>query len=172
MKPDILMNLLKIAMCVGLFVLASEKPGLCQTSVPSNAIKSVEASRFIGVRIEVRAKDAPLVIPVCGNNTESNEHPVCGLASRLQVRAGNGWRTVSVRKGLAAVLGGVAKDAWLPLRIAPGETEFLVFTIDPELLDVRRGDQLRIELDSWPSEAAMQTTDSEKRLTSPSFECP
>jgi hypothetical protein len=70
------------------------------------------------------------------------------------------------------VLGGVAKDGWLPMRIAPGETEFLVFTIDPELLDVRRGDQLRIELDSWPSEAAMQTTHSEKRLTSPSFECP
>lgn len=159
-------------MCTGFAVIACEMPSLCQTSAPSGAIRSVEANRYIGVRIEIRAKDAPLVIPVCGSDIESDEHHLCGLASRLQVRTDHGWQSVSVRKGLLAVLGGVAKDAWMPLRIPPGDTAFLVFSINPELLDVRQGDQLRIELDSWSSEAAMRTRDSEEKLTTPPFECP
>ena len=165
-------NLLSACMCLGLAMFARETPTLCQTSSPSSEIKSVEANRGIGVRIEVRAKDAPLVIPVCGSNVETDEHPLCGLAWRLQVHAGNGWRPVYVRKGVGAVLGGVGKEAWMPLRIAPGNAQFVVVGIDPDLLDVRRGERLRVEVDSWSSEAAMRTSDPEKRLTSPSFECP
>ncbi len=165
------MNLLKIITCVVFAVLSRETLTFSQKPPSSSAIVGVEANRFIGVRIEIHATDGPIYIPVCGSD-EGGDHHVCGLASRVQVHVGNDWRPASVRKGLAAVLGGVTKDAWTPLRIAPGETEFIVITIDPGLVDVRRGDQLRVELDSWSSEAAMRTKDSEKRLTSPQFECP
>ena len=77
-----------------------------------------------------------------------------------------------MREGLAAILGGVDEDAGCLCVFAPDETKFLVFTIDREPLDVRRGDQSRIELDSRQSEAAMGTSDSVKRLTSPSFKGP
>lgn len=136
------MDLLKIVACAGFALSACEMPSLCQRSTPNGPIRSVEANRYIGVRIEVHAKDAPLVIPVCGSDVESGEHRLCGLASRLQVRTSDGWRDVTVRKGLAAVLGGAAKDVWMPLRIGPGNTELLVYSIDPGQLDVRRGDQL------------------------------
>jgi hypothetical protein len=165
-------TLLDTAMCLALVMLAHGTPIHSQTPSPNSEIKSVEAGRVIGVRVEVRAKDSPLVIAVCGSNVETDDHPLCGLAWRLQVRAGNGWRPVSVRKGIGAVLGGVAKDSWMPLHIAPGEAQFVVVAIDPDFLDVRRGDRLRVEVDSWSSEAAMRTSDPEKRLTSPSFECP
>ncbi len=166
------MDLLSIALCAGFAVLACDVPTLCQSPTPNSPIRSVEANRYIGVRIEIHAKDAPLVIPICGSNVESGEHRLCGLASRLQVRTSNGWRPVTVRKGLAAELGGVARGVWKPLRIEPGNTEFLVYSIDPELLDVRRGDQLRFELNTRSSEASMRISDSENRLTTPPFECP
>jgi hypothetical protein len=76
-----------------------------------------------------------------------------------------------VRKGLLAVLGGVPSDKWKSLLIAPGDTNYFSVVIDPGLLDVRRGDELRVEVDSWSSEVAMRTGESEKQLTSPPFEC-
>jgi len=141
------MNMLKAATCLAFAVLYGTMPALSQAHLSSGEIRSAEANRVIGVRIEVHATDAPLYIAVCGSD-EVGDHSVCGLAMRLQKRTGSGWRTVSVRKELLAVLGGVAPDAWTPLRIAPGESAFLTFTIDPEQLDVQRGDELRVDLDS------------------------
>jgi hypothetical protein len=172
MKPNMRMNLLCVVACAGIALVASERRSLCQSEAPDGEIKSVEANRYIGLRIEVQAKDAQIVIPECGHNSESDEYHLCGLASRLQVRTGNEWRPVSVRRGLAGVLGGATKETWAPLLIAPGRAVYFTLTIDPAFLDVRRGDQLRVELDAWPSEAAMRTTEPEKRLTSPTFECP
>jgi len=165
-------NLLAIAVCGGFALIACDTPVLCQTSSASALITDVEANRYIGLRIAVRAKDAPIVIPTCGSNAESDEHHFCGLASRLQVHTAKGWRPVTVRKGLAGELGGIAKDKWTPLRISPGETAYFSLTIDPSFLDVRTGDQLRVELDTWSTEAAMRTTEPEKKLTSPSLKCP
>ena len=56
-----------------------------------------------------------------------------------------------MRKGLLAVLGGVPSDKWKSLLIAPGNTNYFSVVIDPGLLDVRRGDELRVEVDSWSS---------------------
>jgi hypothetical protein len=172
MNLNIRKSLLSIAVCFGIVVIACNTQILCQTSATSAVITDVEANRYIGLRIEVRAKDAPMVLPTCGSDTESDEHHVCGLASHLQVRTDKGWRPVSVRKGLAGVLGGIAKDKWAPLLIAQGDTAYFTLTIDPSFLDVRTGDQLRVELDTWPNEAAMRITEPEKKLTSPTFICP
>jgi hypothetical protein len=172
MNPNMRKSLLTIAGCFGFAVIACDTPILCQTSATSAVITDVEANRYIGLRIGVHAKDAPIVIPTCGSDTESDEHHVCGLASQLQVRTAKGWRSVSVRKGLAGVLGGIAKDKWAPLLIAQGDTAYFTLTIDPSFLDVRTGDRLRVELDTWPNEAAMRTTEPEKKLRSPTFICP
>lgn len=134
------MNLIRTALCVALAALDGQETARCQTAPSSSGIRSAEASRLIGMRIEVHAEGTPLVVAVCSSE-EAGGHGVCGLAWQLQLNRGNGWRPVSVRKGLLAVMGGVSKDEWMPLRIAPGDTEFLSVAADPELLDVRRGDE-------------------------------
>jgi len=165
------MNLVTIALCVVSTMLYSQDPTHSQTAPSGGEIRSAEASRTIGMKIEVHAEGAPLVIAVCASY-EAGGHGVCGLAWRLQVLRGDRWRPVSVRKGLLAALGGVSTDEWMPLSIAPGKTEFLSVVADPELLDLQRGDRLRVVLDTWTSEAAMRTKSPEKELTSPTFECP
>jgi hypothetical protein len=114
----------------------------CQTTSSTAEIRDADARRLIGVRIEVHAQDGPVVVPFCGSNVESGEYSLCGLASRLQVHTEKGWLPVSVRKGLLGVLGGVAKEKWSPLLIAPRDTAYFSLTIDPDFLDVRHGDQL------------------------------
>lgn len=172
MKPNMRKKLLTVAVCVGFAGMALDSSILCQTPGSSAEIRDVEANRFIGVRIAVRAIYAPVVIPVCGRNTESDEYRVCGLASQLQLRTRQGWRVVSVRKGLAGVLGGIEKDKWTPLQIPQGGTVYLTLAIDPSFLELRQGDQLRVELDTWSNEAAVLTTEPKKKIASPVFKCP
>lgn len=157
---------------IAIWVVLSVPAALYQTSSSSGEIRSANARRFIGVNIEVYAKDAPIVIPACGSNVESGEYLLCGLASRIQVHTSRGWRPVSVRKGLAGELGGVTKEKWSPSLIARGDSAYFSLTIDPDFLDVRQGEQLRVVLDAWSSENAMRTEAPEKQLTSPSFACP
>ena len=171
MKLNMRMNLTHTALCVALATLGGQVKARCQTAPSGSGIRSAEASRLIGMRTEVHAEGAPPVVAVCSSE-EGGGHGVCGLAWQLQLNRGNGWRPVSVRKGLLAVMGGVSKDEWMPLRIALGDTEFLSVAADPEVLNVRRGDRLRVVLDTWTSEAAMHTKIPEKVLTSPTFECP
>ena len=94
-------------------------------------------------------------------------------ASVLQVSSHGAWRPATVRKGLAATLGALPKETWKAYRIDIGDTAYFDFTFSPELLDVERGKPLRVVVDSWTSEAAMRGTDKpDKRLTSPTVDCP
>lgn len=65
------------------------------------------------------------------------------------------------------------KETWKAYRIDIGDTAYFDFTFSPELLDDERGKPLRVVVDSWVSEAAMRGTDKpDKRLTSPTVDCP
>ncbi len=140
--------------------------------VPENSeIRSADARPLISVRLEVRAKEAALVIPICGGDQET--HSLCAGAATLQAFSHGAWRAARVRRGLAATLGMLPKDTWKAQRIDVGDTAYFDFTFSPELLDVQRGQKLRVVVDSWTSEAAMRGKDDpDKRLTSPIVDCP
>jgi hypothetical protein len=142
-----------------------------QVSV-SSEIRNADAQRLVSVRLEIHAKDTALVIPICGGDEEN--HVLCAGAAFLQVSTSNGgWRPARVRKGPAATLGMMPKDTWKADRIDVGDTAYFEFKFSPDLLDVERGKQLRVIVDSWTSEAAMRTkNDPDKRLTSPVVDCP
>ena len=134
-------------------------------------IGSADARPLISVKLEVRAKGAALVIPICGGDQET--HSLCAGAATLQVFSHGAWRTVRVRKGLAATLGMLPKDTWKAQRIDVGDTAYFDFTYSPELLDVQRGERLRVVVSSWTSEAAMRgEDDADRRLRSPIVDCP
>ncbi len=122
------------------------------------------------VRLEIHADKAALVIPVCGGEDET--HFLCAGAAFLQVSTRGAWRPATVRKGLAATLGALPKSTWKAHRIEIGNTAYFDFTFSPELLDVQRGQKLRVLVDSWTSEGAIQDRDSEKRLTVRTIDCP
>lgn len=141
-----------------------------QQGSEGSEIRDADAQPLISVRLEIHADKAALVIPVCGGDDET--HFLCAGAAFLQVSSNGAWRPATVRKGLAATLGALPKDTWKAHRIEIGNTAYFDFTFSPELLNVQRGQKLRVLVDSWTSEGAIQDRDPDKRLTSPIIDCP
>jgi len=142
-----------------------------QQSAHSSEIRDADAQLLISIRLEIRAKDAPLVIPVCGGDEEIQG--LCDGAAFLQVSTHGAWRPATIRKGLLATLGALPKETWKVRRLEVGDRAYFNFTFSPELMDVKRGELLRVVVDSWTSEAAMRGKDDpDKRLTSPTIDCP
>lgn len=161
-----------IAMTLSAFAFVAVGSASAQESSASSEIRDADAQRLVTVKLEIRAKDGALVIPFCGSDEET--YSLCSGAALLQVSSSHGaWRAAAVRKGLAATLGMMPKETWKAHQIDIGDTAYFYFRFSPDLLDVERGNQLRVVVDSWTSEAAMRANDHpDKRLTSPVVVCP
>ena len=141
-----------------------------QQRAHSGEIRDADARLLVSIRLEIHAKDAALVIPVCGGDDEIQD--LCAGAAFLQVSSHGVWRSATVRRGLLATLGALPKGTWKTHRIEIGDTAYFNFTFSPELMDVQPRQQLRVVADSWPSESAFREKDSDNHLTSPVFDCP
>jgi hypothetical protein len=142
--------------CVGLLGCKRHTVGSAsaQQGSGNNEIGNANARPLISVSLEIHAKDAALVIPVCSGDEKT--HFLCSGAAFLQVFSNGGWQPAVVRKGLLATLWRDPKDTWKAQRIDVGETANFDFTFSPDLLDVQRGEHLRLAVNSWTSEAAMR----------------
>jgi len=142
-------------------------------AVPSASIRSVESVDSVRVTVGIAAATgSTIVVPTCGAD-EKPPDELCGLAARLEVRSEGGWRAVGFRPGVGAVLGGLPMERWKVRVVPDGATTTFTFWFATHAgLDLRRGDRLRIAVDTWPDERSMRAGASPTQVRTPEFRCP
>jgi len=138
---------------------------------PSGEITSIEPTALISVRFEIRATDKQIVIPYCWKQ-EGNEYLLCSKEVYLEVSNGRTWKRATVRRGLAAVLGGLPREELKPAMIAPGDRGYFVFVFSKELLDIQKGEHARVKVSAWTNQESMGDSHPNEVLVSPVFDCP
>jgi hypothetical protein len=125
----------------------------------------------VHVVIEVHTADEPIVVPYCGE-TDLGVPILCFRGSRanLEVQTAQGWQPVKLRT-THGVVGG-PPSARFRYRLVPRQSKaYFVFQFSGRWFDVEPGQQLRVVLDAWPDEGAVNNV-RPAGLISPPFECP
>jgi hypothetical protein len=132
-------------------------------------LRVTRALPTVWVVVELRSA-SPAVVATCGES-EFGTRLLCLSNAYLEVLTRDGWRRAELRKTFA-VLGGPSADRIHPAAIAPNETGQFIFNFSRRHFEVETGQQLRLAVDTWPSEEALRSNSAATRLTSPSFKCP
>ena len=122
--------------------------------------------RLVTVRVTVYAGDRSLVIPNCAEAAGA-DRVFC--SAQLANKYGRGIR---VRKGLMASLGLENPDKWKPVTLGRGGSGYFLFGFSTEMMDVRKGEPVRIRFQAWPDAESMHDWSKAKDLLSPVFRCP
>src|SRR5258708_35770694 len=94
---------LRIRTTRALVALLANGSVFAQQGAHSSEIRDADARLLVSIRLEIHAKDAALVIPVCGGDDEIQD--LCAGAAFLQVSSRGVWRPATVRKRLVATHG-------------------------------------------------------------------
>ena len=141
-------------------------------SADAPAIDNLSVSKvsLVQVRFRVDASEQALAIPYCMTD-EAGSEQTCSLATSLQVKTPQGWRSAGLRSN-SGVLGGVPLSSAKIRLLQPHTGAYFRFTFAQHLFKIDRGQQLRVIVDAWPNEQAVVTSAPSVRLQSPVFQLP
>lgn len=158
---------------LGSVILLGTASLLCGQNEPAQKIQVdvVTVLPEVHVVIEVHTADAQIVVPYCGE-TDLGVPILCFRGSRanLEVQTGQGWQPVKLRTTHGAV--GGPPSARFKYKLVPRQSKaYFVFQFSRRWFDVKPGQQLRVVLDVWADEKAVNDV-RPADLISPPFECP
>ena len=126
--------------------------------------------RFYPVSVDLwlySGKD-PMFVPYCGTDESGREH-LCTLATHLEKKTPQGWRTASLRD---ATLTGKSLVFAAGEQIPPNSKGEFTFVFDTDAFGIPPGTRLRVVVDTWPNQNSMRARDQPLQVISPEFVCP
>lgn len=140
--------------------------GQVENAEPRAELLRVRNDTVVPVRID--AGTTPVVVPTC-NAAESQDPELCILAVELEVKSTSGWARAQLDPTICCLPGGHPIEKG-PVRIVqPGTAVGFTYTFARDDYLLKRGQQVRLRIHTWPTEESMRAGGPEHDLITAPF---
>lgn len=141
-----------------------------EATAQSMSISDVRVKESVMVDFQVSALRSTVVLPSCGR-TSSGQEMLCAGAAHLEPKSGSKWVRVHPRFD-GAILGGIGTDHKDFVKLGIAVKSVVEFVFSKDLFRLRRGDLLRVAVDTWKSEESFHKREPSTTVQSRPFSCP
>jgi len=146
------------------------KQMFAQKSASNAEITDLSLQVVIPIKFQINAKAQHLFIPSCGKDP-SGVDALCVFGA-VFVERFDGEKWLRIKPGYPGEVFGVDVENKNYIHVAPGSHSEVIFYLNRDFYHAHRGDKLRLEVEFWDEQEAMNKGKAAGRILSPIFACP